>query len=113
SQSSSRSLQTSGIGPTAPTQVSDPETHASVPLLHSPVSMPQLAPPSGSPSSTMPSQSLSRPSQRSGLGPVSPMQTRAPPMQVSTPSSHSPSSVAPQLPPPPGLPSSISPSQSS
>src|SRR5690606_12246444 len=64
-------------------------------------------------SSIRPSQSLSSPSQRSALGPVSPTQTRAPSTHVSTPSSHSPSPVPPHAAPPSGLPSSTSPSQSS
>jgi hypothetical protein len=45
-------------------------------------------------------------------GPVSPPHTRVPSVHVVIPLTHSPSSV-PQLAPPPGLPSSVSPSQSS
>ena len=87
SQSSSRPSQVSAAGPTLPVQVSTPAVHASVPGLHSPVSMPQLAPPPGSPSSMIVSQSLSSPSQRS----------RAPGKRVGSRSSQSSSAAAPSL----------------
>ena len=82
----------------------------STPGEHAPVLLPQ-EPMVGTPSSVAPSQSSSRPSQVSGPGLVPPVQTSAPPMQVRVPGEHSPM-LEPQAPPPPGLPSSVVPSQS-
>ena len=70
SQSLSSVSHTSGTGPTSPTQETEPPTQCSVPVEHSPVEMPHEAPPPGSPSSTVPSQSLSRPSHTSAVGPT-------------------------------------------
>src|SRR4051794_25759187 len=50
-------------------------------------------PSSGSSMSVSPSQSLSRPSQTSGDGPVLPMQNGAPSLHTYVPATHSPSSV--------------------
>jgi hypothetical protein len=63
-------LQVSAPPPTAPTQNSTPFWHWVVPAMHTPASVPQLAPPPGLPSSTAPSQSLSTPSQVSTPPPV-------------------------------------------
>src|SRR5690606_38906180 len=87
-------------------------TQCLTPAVHSPASVPQLAPPSGSPSSTVPSQSSSSPLQVSATGPTAPSHTITPPRHISVPLTHSPTAL-PHAPPPPGLPSSIEPSQSS
>ena len=58
------------------------------------------------------SQSLSAPSHVSRTGPVSPLQRRLPSTHTCVPVAHSPTSL-PHTPPPPGLPSSTSPSHSS
>src|SRR5262249_20823086 len=68
SQSLSSPSHCSGMGPTLPEQTRVPLTHAMVPVEHSPVLMPHDVPTCGTPSSTMPSQSLSLPSHTSGLG---------------------------------------------
>jgi len=73
-----------------PTHVSIPPLHIVVPRVHVPVIEPQDAPPPGLPSSVEPSQSLSRPSQISVVGPVAPVQTNAPPTHVFTPGLHVP-----------------------
>src|SRR6266850_2238850 len=111
SQSLSRLSQVSVTGPTPPTQTSDPPVHCVAPKEHSPVSVPHCAPPPGFPLSVIPSQSLSRPSQVSAVGPTPPTQVRDPPVHCVAPNEHSPVSV-PHCAPPPGLPLSITPSQS-
>src|SRR4051812_43873263 len=113
SQSLSLPSQISGVGPTAPTQLKPPSpVHSATPSLHS--GMAPLAIMStgvwgylvvsktglhlslmltGSPSSTLPLQSLSSPSHFSGMGPFSPWQLILPPSHAVEPCSHSPSSV--------------------
>src|SRR5262245_11774110 len=113
SQSSSTPLQTSGLLLTPFLQINAPSLHSVIPPWHAPVASPQGWPPSGFISSTIVSQSSSRPLHSSSLLVFSPVQTRLPDWHFSTPNSHAPSSVAPQAPPPSGLPSSKRPSQSS
>src|SRR5690349_1007441 len=105
-------LQVSAAGRTPPAQVSAPPAQVSVPVRQAPIIEPQEPPPPGLPSSVVPSQSSSRPLQRSVVGPTSPAQLSEPPMQVVVPRTHSPVSV-PQAAPPPGLLSSMFESQSS
>ena len=83
-----------------------------VPGEHDPAELPQVAPPPGLPSSTLPSQSSSSPLQTSGAGPLPPTQVSPPPMHIWVPLVHSPAEL-PHAAPPPGLPSSVAPSQSS
>jgi hypothetical protein len=109
SQLLSRPSQISVTGPRPPTQVKLPLTHCIEPARHSPTLEPQL-PIGGTPSSITPLQSLSTPSHVSGLGLVPPTHTKAPPVHVNVPGEHAPMLV-PQLAPPPGLPSSVEPSQ--
>ena len=91
--------------------VIEPETQCSVPGVHSPVPSPHEAPPPGSPSSAVPSQSLSRPSHTSGAGGVSPRQIMDAPTHWIVPSAHSPT-LDPQGVPVPGTALSAVPSQS-
>jgi hypothetical protein len=63
-------LQTSGCGCTPPVHTMAPPMHAVVPVLHGPVVVPQAMPSPVTLSSTVPSQSLSMPSQTSVLGPM-------------------------------------------
>src|SRR4051812_10906361 len=69
-------------------------------------------PPPGLPSSIVPSQLLSTPSQRSALGCTSWWQVTAPPAQGVVPAAQAPRLPVLQATPPPGLPSSTTPSQS-
>ena len=112
SQSSSSPLQSSAVGPVSPVQTSAPPMHCSRPWSQVPVPVPQSRPPSGLPSSVMPSQSSSSPLQSSVVGLVAPMHVIAPLVQASVPVVHSPT-LLPHAPPPPGSPSSTVPSQSS
>ena len=126
SQSSSSPLHSSEVGTTAPRQASVPPVrHTVVPYWHSPCGgseRPQSSPSSVGSSSTVPSQSLSRPSQTSGppcMGPshksspsTSTQQTSSPSLHSSVPLLQTPRSV------PQGVPSSVGsssvlPSQSS
>ena len=76
-----------------PLQVSAPDTHA-VWVTQPPSAGPHATPPPGLPLSTAPSQSLSRRSQASATGPVSPVQPpHTPPVQVWVPATHSPMSL--------------------
>src|SRR5512140_2939530 len=75
-QSLSFPSQTSGLGPTT-AQVIFPPEQVEIPDLHSPTLLPQATPtpgidgwPGSGGSSTTPSQSLSRPSHTSGVGPA-------------------------------------------
>src|SRR5690606_11993075 len=107
----SRASHTSAEGPRAPTHVKVPPTQRRSPSTHSPTSLPHV-PALGMDSSIAPSQSSSMALQVSALGPVPPVQTSAPPEHARVPAVHAPIAV-PQLPPPPGFPSSTRPSQSS
>src|ERR1041385_4393577 len=75
SQSSSSPLQISVDGPVPPMHCTVPATQWFVPWTHVPVPLPQRAPPPGSPSSTMPLQSLSTLSQISARGTTTPLFT--------------------------------------
>src|SRR5688500_14389391 len=89
-----------------------PPEHCSVPSVHSPVSV-RPHDPSTMPSSKVPSQSSSWPSQVLGSAPgvpIAPTPVREPPWQRNTPATHSPRSE-PHGPPPSGSPSSAVPLQ--
>src|SRR4051812_39717840 len=88
SQSLSLPSQISGVGLTPPTQESTPALHWSVPGLHSPTLLPQAVPTFITPLSMLPSQSLSSPSQTSGVGSLAPLQTQPPAWQSSAPWLH-------------------------
>src|SRR5215475_9590924 len=112
-QLSSRRLHFSGVGPTSPAHCSVPPTQIVWPNEHSPVSVaPHGWPTSVGLLSTTPLQSSSRPLQISGPPPVAPTHTSVPPWQAYVPCVHTPTEL-PHGPPPPGLPSSVLPSQSS
>src|SRR5262249_17566449 len=85
------------------TQSSTPPVHWSTPCLHSPTLLPHTPPtPGRGPSSTMPLQLLSRPSQVSGIGSFEGVQLQpAIPLQISVPLLHGGGSVpgSEQLPP--------------
>ena len=65
-------LQLSDTGLVPPLQVSAPPEQVVVPGEHAPIEEPQLAPPSGLPSSVIPSQSSSTALQSSVEGPLPP-----------------------------------------
>src|SRR5205807_21106 len=94
-------------------QAIDPAVHAVVPAAQTPcLPVPQAAPPPGLPSSTVPSQLLSRPSQASALGCVFWLQAIAPAVHAVRPVEHTPSLPVLQATLPPGLPLSTVPLQS-
>src|SRR5574338_1057700 len=88
SQSSSRPLHSSGPPPLPPTHTSEPPWQVYVPGEHTPIELPQLPPPPGSPSSIMPSQSSSVPLHTSTLLPVLSLHTVPPFWQTRNPSGH-------------------------
>ena len=112
SQSSSTPLHASAAGTVPPSQTRVPERQASIPAVQAPVVLPQAAPPPGLPSSTEPSQSSSKPLHSSALPSMRPSQMIAPATQFWVPRRQTPMSL-PQAAPPPGLFSSVMPSQSS
>src|SRR6516165_9196945 len=113
SQLLSRPSQTSGVGFVLRLQTSAPPVQDVVPAAQTPCwPVLQVGPAPGLPLSTVPSQSLSMPSQTSGVGPTLRLQTIAPAVQDVVPAAHAPSCPVRQARPPPGLPLSTTPSQS-
>src|SRR5690606_19366768 len=88
--------QVSAEGPMPPMHTSVPPLQVRTPVSQSPMPVPQAPPPPGFPSSGVPLQSLSSPSQISGEGPIAPthVPSHAGPIeQVSTPGRHWPTSL--------------------
>jgi hypothetical protein len=114
SQSSSTPLHVSAPDAAFCTQLSHPALHVVVPAEQIP-GRPVLhaAPPPGFPSSVAPSQSSSTPLQVSAAGDVVWTQVSPPPLHVVVPDEQIPGAPVVQAAPPPGLPWSIEPSQSS
>src|SRR5690349_12211674 len=104
SQSLSLPSQTSGDGGTSLAQSSTPELHTRAPCMHSPLVIPQAWPTWGRlPSSAVPLQSLSMPSQVSPAGPLGFWQTQPEaPAQASEPLLQGGASVPLSLQLPPG-----------
>src|SRR5207245_2729366 len=93
-QSSSSVLHVSGVGPVPPWHVSLPPTQLFAPNLHTPTFEPHWPPPPGLPSSGLPLQLLSTPSQTSAEGPVAPTHAQPDaPWQTSAPTWHGAVSV--------------------
>src|SRR5882724_7139843 len=112
-QSLSAPSQTSADGFTFRTQATAPATHACVPAAQTPGwPVPHAAPPPGFPSSGLPLQLLSRPSQISADGFTFLRHWIAPPLQLDVPAAQTPVCPVAQATPPPGFPSSTTPSQS-
>jgi hypothetical protein len=113
-QSSSIPLHISAVGCTSWLQTIAPPVHAVVPSEQAP-SLPvlQASPPPGLPLSTTPLQSLSSPSHASAVGLALRLQTTAPAVHAVVPAAQTPSCPVEHATPPPGLPLSTTPSQSS
>ncbi len=112
-QSLSLPSQVSALGCTFWLQTMAPFVHAVVPGWHTPWRFVLHArPPPGLPSSTVPLQLLSMPSQTSPVGETFWLQTTAPLTQAVVPAAQAPSLSVVQARPPPGLPSSTAPLQS-
>src|SRR5439155_978974 len=113
SQSLSMPSQTSALGVTLRLHAIAPPMHAVVPAAQTP-GRPVLheAPPPGLPSSVLPLQLLSRPSQTSGLGATLRLQITAPAVHAVVPAAQTPSWPVLHAAPPPGLPLSTVPLQS-
>ena len=91
SQLSSRELQVSAVGLTAPMHTSAPFWHWFVPNLQMPTfEVPHCVPTPTGLLSTTPLQSLSRPSQVSGVGLTAPTQTRPPAWHWNVPNVQAP-----------------------
>jgi hypothetical protein len=113
SQSSSAPLQDSLVEAVFCVQAIAPEEQVVVPAAHAPGwPVVHAEPLPGLPSSTVPSQSLSAPSQTSADAFWFDVHCRLPAVQVSEPAVHAPSNPVLHGAPPPGFPSSTAPSQS-
>src|ERR1041385_569732 len=97
SQSPSMPLQASAPPRLPPWHPRPPPKQCSTPGVHTPIELPQLPPPSGSPSSIRPSQLSSMPLQRSTLLPVLSLHTSAPAWHTMTPSRQASASGPSQL----------------
>ena len=114
SQSSSCPLQVSSLEAVACTHASAPLAHAVVPGEQTPgFPVRQVTPAPGLPLSTVPSQSSSLPLHVSALARTVCEQETAPPLHTVTPGAHTPTLPVWHACPPPGLPLSTVPSQSS
>src|SRR5215217_4395883 len=111
-QSLSRSSQTSADGPCFCTQSRTPWVQYFTPSPHTPWSpVSHVTSPPGFPSSTSPSQSLSRLSHCSADADWFCVHTTLPPVHAVVPVAQTPSNSVSHVVPPPGLPSSATPSQ--